>query len=197
MGSVVPWSTWPLNGKNACANAGWWANAPIAASPFGRSAPLAAANVWPSGARSAMAASITSGGRSRGGDVVGRSDTADRRRLLVDRDAFAEHARVLRTAQARGVDEARRHGVDRDPLRPELLGQRARHRDDGPLRRRVVDLAGVAGLGAGGRDVDDASPAGLDHVGEHDLAEVEDAPDVDREDLLELLLADLEELRER
>ena len=37
----------------------------------------------------------------------------------------------------------------------------------------------------------------VDHVGQHDLAEVEDAAHVDREHLLELLLADLEEPRER
>ena len=44
---------------------------------------------------------------------------------------------------------------------------------------------------------DDPPPPGSDHVGKHDLAEIEDASHVDREHLLELFLADRQELRER
>ncbi|KAG1390617.1 hypothetical protein G6F58_012938 [Rhizopus delemar] len=63
-----------------------------------------------------------------------------------------------------GVDEAGRHAVHGDVAAAQLTGQCARHARHARLGGRVVRLAGVAAGTHDGRDVDDASPAGLHHA---------------------------------
>ncbi len=99
----------------------------------------------------------------------------------------------LRSPQHRGVDESRWDRVDRDPLRPELEGERLGEADDPGLRGDVVGHEGLPPVCARGRDGHDAPPPRLDHVGDHRLADVEGAREVDREDPLPGLGRDREE----
>ncbi len=94
-------------------------------------------------------------------------------------------------AQHGRVDEARRHGIDRDAARGQYssasaLGQ-AVHRG---LGRDIGRHEGLARMRAGRRDVDDATPAGLEHVGQRRLDAVEHAVEVDVDDPLPLLERD-------
>ena len=94
--------------------------------------------------------------------------------------ALAELAPGFGGPQHRRVDESRRDGVDRDPLR----GPNSRARDlVSPLSPDLDDTYGaeqrLATVRARRRDVDDAAPARLDHAGQHRLAAVEGAGEVD------------------
>jgi len=82
-----------------------------------------------------------------------------------------------------GLDESRREGVDRHPFAGELLGERLREGRDARLRRRIVRLAEVPDLPDHRGDVHDASVVLLEHLVDEDLRAVEDAVQVDGEDL--------------
>ena len=89
-----------------------------------------------------------------------------------------------------------RDGVDGDALGTELERQRLGEADEAGLRRDVVDHVLLTGLRARRRDVDDAAPPGLDHVGHHGLGAVEGPAEVDRHDAVPLLVGDRQELVE-
>ena len=92
------------------------------------------------------------------------------------RSPFASWAR-----EHRGVDEPGRDRVDGDALGTELEGEGLREPDDAGLRRHVGRHERLAALRTGRGDVDDTTPAGLEHVREHDLAAVVGAHEVDVE----------------
>lgn len=87
-------------------------------------------------------------------------------------DLFVRKAR----GNERRADRARRDRIHPDPLLDERLGERARERDDRPLRRRVVDERGAAAVRRNrGRVHDRRTPA---QVGEGSLRQVEVREDV-------------------
>src|ERR1700722_16185437 len=111
-------------------------------------------------------------------DVLGLAHPAYRRcrNGLFD---VAEIPAFLGAAQHRGVDEARWYRIDGDAVRPVLQCQRLGEPVDGRFGRDVVRHESSAGVRAGRGDVDDASPLGVEHVGQHGLDHVEDTVEVD------------------
>ena len=99
-------------------------------------------------------------------------------------------------AQHRSVDEARRHGVDGDAAWSVLERQGLGQSVHCGLRGHVGRHVGRTRVGARRRDVDDAAPARLDHVGQHRLDAVEDAVEVDVDHPLPPLERDVVELLE-
>ena len=117
-------------------------------------------------------------------------------RPIGERAAFASTLTPAGDAlatQHRCVDEARRNVVDRDAHRRELHGQRLRERDDTALRGRIGRHARRARLSTRGGDVDDATPLGRKHVGQHGLRTHEHALEIDGHDAIPVLLGHLHE----
>ena len=90
-----------------------------------------------------------------------------------------DEAALLGLAQHRGVDETGRHRVDGDAARAVLERQRFGEPVDRRLGRHVRRHVRLSRMRARRGDVDDAPPAGLDHVGQHRLNAVKDAVEVD------------------
>src|ERR1700761_5842773 len=84
-----------------------------------------------------------------------------------------EEVPILGAAQHRCVDKPRWHRVDSDPTRTVFEGKRLGQAVHRGLRRHIVGHERLPGVRAGRRDVDDASPSGLDHIGEDGLNGVE------------------------
>ena len=91
--------------------------------------------------------------------------------------------------------EPGRDGVDRDPVRPEVVGERARQAEHAALARHVGDEPRRRRQDGRGRDVDDPPPAALDHAGSECLREEELRLEVDAERLTERRVVELEERR--
>src|SRR5437868_1010235 len=128
-----------------------------------------------------------------GGDVLGPSDPPHRRARHCILDSLSQVTGALGRPQHRRVYEARRNGVDGDALRAKLQGERLGEADDAGLGRYVVGHQRLAALGARRRDVDDAPPTGLDHVGNDGLAAVERPGEVDRQHAVPRLGVDRQE----
>ena len=91
-----------------------------------------------------------------------------------------------------GGHEARRHGIDGDAERPQLLGELLHQPDLAVLGRGIGLDAGQAGGEPGpARDRDDASAAGLLHAGRHGAGEQEAAQKVGVDDGRKVLRCDL------
>ena len=74
---------------------------------------------------------------------------------------------------------ARADGVARHAVRRRVDRDRAREADQRVLGRAVGGLARPRALARGGAHVDDAAPAGADHVGQHEPGELERRVQVD------------------
>lgn len=90
------------------------------------------------------------------------------------------------------VEDARLRGgwgdaVHRDVVAGQLLAQRLGQRDDAGLRRRIGAGIGVALLAGDGGGIDDAAIAAAHHAGNHRLAAMEHAVQIDIEDALPFL----------
>src|SRR2546426_399700 len=96
-------------------------------------------------------------------------------------------------ARQLGVDEPRRHGVHQDLARGKLLGHRLREPDEARLRGGVVRLAFVAGDPHDARDVDDPTPAPLDHPAGGVLRHQEGALEVGVEHGVPVVFVDAEQ----
>src|ERR1700761_1953992 len=103
--------------------------------------------------------------RASGCDVFGPADAPYRGRCDdVVKRVLPEVSAPLGVAQHRGVDEARRYGVDGDALGAVFECEGFRQTVDGGLGRNVVRFHRCARVRAGGRDVDDAPPTRREHV---------------------------------
>ena len=112
--------------------------------------------------------------------------------------AAAHAAHVLSAdAGARRLDEARRDGVDADPLHDQLLRDRAREPEDAGLRGRVVRVADAALDAADRRDVDDRAGAARRHRARGGARAVERAVEVDGEHPPPLVVGQADERVER
>ena len=115
------------------------------------------------------------------GDVLGPAHPADGSLRDHARDYLLGHG-----LEDLGRDEPRRDRVHADAEPAQLARPGLREGDDAGLRRRVVRLAEVAVEADDGRRVqDDAAPL-LDHRGGHGARAVEDALEVDGDDLVEV-----------
>src|SRR5690348_9311097 len=112
------------------------------------------------------------------GDVLRLADATYRGALDVILHRAAEQVPALRTAQHGRVDETRRNRIDGDSGRSVFEGQRLGQAVHRGLRRHIVGHEWLPGVGARRRDVDDAAPSRLDHVGQHRLDGVEHAVQV-------------------
>src|SRR5215211_87245 len=119
------------------------------------------------------------------GNLLGLSDPAHRGLLAEVLDLAGGEA---------GRDERRPYRAGRDRVHADAAlgerdGERARERDEGAVRGRVVDQRGVALVGGDRARVDDRATLG--QVGERRPGQVEDAEHVGAEGLLELVGADV------
>src|ERR1700759_821306 len=108
----------------------------------------------------------------------------------------AEIPALLRATQHRRVDEARWYRGHGDAVRSVLQCQRLGQPVDRGFGRDIVRHERGAGVRAGRGDVDDASPLGIQHVGQHGLDHVEDPVEVDVDQPLPIRELDMREALE-
>ena len=126
----------------------------------------------------------------RVGDLLRRGDAAERDAVLV----VAAHLGRVGDRVQRRVGRPRREGVDGDPVRPELDGERLRQPEDpalrGHVRRQLRDRLHVDDR----RDVDDPAAAALgDHLPGGGPAAVVVAVQVRRQQAVPVVVGHLQE----
>src|SRR5580693_3065521 len=121
-----------------------------------------------------------------GGDFIRLAEALDRYRA----DNLLQALRLDGTHHV-GPDVTRRDGVDRHAARCDFLGKSHGEAVDAGLGRRIVGLPELATLPVDRGNVDDASPATLDHAVDHLLGDVKEGVEVGLDDGVPCLVGHL------